>query len=80
MRIQCPHCGVRDEAEFTYRGDASVARPGGDAGVDAFHDYLYLRANSRGWQAEWWQHLGGCRAVFTLRRHTVTHEIEASNP
>ena len=24
LRISCPWCGVRDEVEFRYRGDASV--------------------------------------------------------
>ncbi|HWT10712.1 MAG TPA: sarcosine oxidase subunit delta [Roseomonas sp.] len=77
MRIPCPHCGARDEAEFTYRGDATVTRPGPDAGIDDFHDYLYLRANPRGWQVEWWQHHAGCRAFLKVTRHTVTHEIRA---
>ena len=66
MRIPCPHCGARDEVEFTYRGDATVTRPGPDAGIDAFHDYLYLRANPRGWQVEWWQHNSGCRAFLKV--------------
>ena len=75
MRITCPCCGARDEIEFTYRGDATVTRPGADAGVDAFHDYVYLRVNPRGWQVEWWLHSSGCRSVLKVLRHTVTHEI-----
>ena len=75
LRIPCPYCGARDEVEFTYRGDATAARPAPDAGVDAFHDYLYLRRNPRGWQVEWWQHHGGCRAFLKVLRHTVTHEV-----
>ncbi|MGG5812492.1 sarcosine oxidase subunit delta [Falsiroseomonas sp. CW058] len=74
MLIPCPHCGARDESEFTYRGDATVARPAPDAGTDAFHDYVYLRANPRGWHVEWWQH-GACRQWLRVVRHTVTHEI-----
>ena len=38
LQIHCPHCGPRDEAEFTYRGDASVSRPGPDAGIEAWDD------------------------------------------
>ena len=49
LRITCPWCGVRDEAEFRYRGDASVRRPAQDAGIDAFYDYVYERANPKGW-------------------------------
>jgi sarcosine oxidase subunit delta len=77
LRIPCPHCGTRDEAEFSYRGDATKARPSADAGADAFVDYLYTRRNPRGWQVEWWQHAAGCRAVLKVLRHTVTHEIRA---
>src|SRR5436309_1346964 len=54
IQIPCPHCGRRDEIEFTYRGDASVTRPNGDAPVEAFHDYVYTRGNPRGWHLEWW--------------------------
>ncbi|MET0483367.1 MAG: sarcosine oxidase subunit delta, partial [Aestuariivirgaceae bacterium] len=38
IRIPCPHCGLRDEIEFTYRGDTNAVRPAPDAPVDAFHD------------------------------------------
>lgn len=75
LRITCPHCGPRDEVEFTYRGDATVTRPAPDAPIDAFHDYLYLRRNPRGWQVEWWQHNSGCRAFLRVLRHTMTHEV-----
>jgi len=75
LRIACPFCGPRDEADFTYRGDATVRRPDADAGIDAFHDYVYLRANPQGWHVEWWQHSAGCRQWLKVVRHTVTHEI-----
>ena len=75
LRIPCPHCGPSDEAEFRYRGDATVTRPPADAGVDAFHDYVFLRDNPAGWHLEWWQHLHGCRATFKVKRHTISHEI-----
>ena len=77
LRIPCPHCGPRDEVEFSYRGDATVARPDPEAGIEAFHGYLYERRNPRGWQVEWWQHGSGCRAFLKVLRHTVTHEIRA---
>jgi methylglutamate dehydrogenase subunit B len=77
-QIKCPHCGVRDEAEYTYRGDASVVRPAPDAGVDAFSDFVYARANPKGWHVEWWHHAGGCRQWIKVVRHTVTHEIRAT--
>ncbi len=74
-RIACPHCGPRDEAEFRYRGDATVARPAPDAGIEAFAAYVFDRDNPRGWQLEWWHHVQGCRRVLKVRRHTLTHEI-----
>ncbi len=75
LRIRCPWCGERDETEFRYRGDASVARPGMDAPLDAFQRYLYERDNPLGWHLEWWLHVGGCRKLLKVLRHTHTHEI-----
>lgn len=77
-QITCPWCGVRDEAEFKYRGDATVSRPAPDAGPDAFYDFVYTRANPKGWHLEWWHHVGGCRQWVKVVRHTVTHEIAAT--
>jgi heterotetrameric sarcosine oxidase delta subunit len=75
LRIPCPYCGVRDETEFRYRGDASGTRPAGDAGLAAFTAYVYERANPRGWHLEWWLHVAGCRRLLKVVRHTVSHEI-----
>jgi methylglutamate dehydrogenase subunit B len=77
LRIPCPHCGLRDESEFRYRGDAGVVRPEGEAGPEAFSAYVYERANPRGWHAEWLLHAGGCRQVLKVVRHTGTHAIAA---
>lgn len=75
LQIKCPWCGVRDEAEFSYAGDATVQRPAADAGAAAFYDFVYTRANPKGWHTEWFHHAGGCRRYVKVRRHTVTHEI-----
>jgi len=77
LRIACPHCGLRDEVEFRYRGDASVRRPGEEAEAQAYYDYVYERANPAGWHLEWWQHVHGCRQVLKVLRDTVSHEIQA---
>jgi heterotetrameric sarcosine oxidase delta subunit len=77
IRIDCPWCGRRDEAEFAYRGDASIARPAADAAPEAFHDYVYTRSNPRGWHVEWWYHAAGCRRFLKVVRHTLTHEVRA---
>ena len=75
LRINCPWCGVRDESEFRYRGDAGKTRPAADAGVAAFASYVYERGNPRGWHLEWWLHVGGCRGLIKVLRHTHSHEI-----
>lgn len=80
LRIHCPWCGVRDETEFGYHGDATVRRPGPDAGTDAFYAFVYARRNPRGWHVEWWQHRAGCRQYLKVLRHTLTHEIRAVVP
>jgi len=80
LRIRCPWCGERDEIEFRYRGDASRARPTADAAPAAFHAYVYQRDNPCGWHWEWWLHIGGCRRLLKIERHTLTHEIKAVTP
>jgi heterotetrameric sarcosine oxidase delta subunit len=75
LRIRCPWCGERDETEFRYRGDAWRTRPPADAALAAFGAYLYERDNPRGWHLEWWLHVGGCRKLLKVVRHTLTHEI-----
>lgn len=77
LRIQCPWCGERDETEFRYRGDANAVRPVGEAGLEAFTAYVYQRENPRGWHLEWWLHVGGCRRLLTVTRHTLSHEIRS---
>jgi heterotetrameric sarcosine oxidase delta subunit len=77
LLIVCPHCGPRDETEFTYGGEANVPYP---ADPDALTDeewaqYLFVRANPRGPFAERWCHASGCRRWFDIVRDTVTQEI-----
>lgn len=75
LRIPCPWCGTRDEVEFRYRGAASAARPAGGAPLAEFTRYVYGRDNPLGWHLEWWLHVGGCRRLLKIERHTLTHEI-----
>src|SRR5690349_22766106 len=87
MRILCPHCGERDNEEFSYLGDATVRRPdnaveaapaarAGQPGFDAWMDYVYLRDNPKGPHRELWQHVHGCRAWLVVTRDVRTHAIE----
>jgi methylglutamate dehydrogenase subunit B len=77
LRICCPWCGVRDEVEFRYRGDATVSRPSSDEALAASAAYVYERQNSCDWHLEWWLHVSGCRKLLKVARHTLTHEIRA---
>ena len=77
LRIPCPWCGVRDESEFRYRGDASRPRPSAEAGIEAFTAYVYQRDNPCDWHSEWWLHVAGCRALLKVVRHTLTDEIRS---
>ena len=76
MRINCPHCGLRDIAEFSYYGDAERVRPAlNDADPEHWHAYVHLRSNPKGPHKEFWQHLHGCRQWLVVTRNTATHEI-----
>ena len=79
LQICCPWCGVRDETEFRYRGDASVVRPPAEAPAEEFNAYVYERGNRCDWHPEWWLHVGGCRMLFRLERHTLTHELRPAS-
>jgi sarcosine oxidase subunit delta len=76
--IECPFCGPRESAEFSYGGDASVLRPADPESVsDAdWAGYLFMRANPKGAHLEHWFHRDGCRAWIKVRRSTVTDKIE----
>ena len=78
FQLHCPHCGeLRDEQEFSYAGEAYIARPAAPDAVDdaAWGDYLFMRKNSRGWFWEQWMHASGCRKVFVVKRNTGSYAI-----
>lgn len=77
LRIKCPHCGTRDETEFTFGGEAHLKRP--DLAVDdaTWADYLFNRENPKGVHFERWRHSYGCGQWFNIARNTISHEIFA---
>lgn len=79
LRIECPWCGVRDEPEFSYGGEANLERPAAGAGDAAWGDYLFGRANLMGQQTERWCHSFGCGQWFNVVRDTVTHQVVATH-
>lgn len=78
LRIDCPVCGLRDESEFTYGGDASAALPSiSDASPERWCEAVFVRENPRGAHRELWHHDLGCRQWLIIERDTLTHEIGA---
>lgn len=77
LRIPCPYCGLRDQDEFHFGGEANIERPADPEQVsDAeWADYLFYRDNVKGLHYERWVHSFGCRQWFKLARDTVSHEI-----
>lgn len=80
LRIECPYCGLRDEPEFSFGGEAHIARPAAGVSDAEWADYLFLRTNPKGDHAERWCHSYGCGQWFNVVRDTVTHEIKATYP
>jgi len=80
LLIPCPYCGLRPELEFSYGGEAGIARPADPSALDdaAWADFLYQRKNPRGPHDERWRHTHGCGRFFNARRNTVTDMFVAS--
>ena len=79
--IHCPYCEEdRPEVEFTYGGEAHIARPLDPGALDdrQWETYLYIRRNPRGAHAERWRHAHGCARFFNAVRNTVTDRFEVT--
>jgi heterotetrameric sarcosine oxidase delta subunit len=77
MQLNCPCCGLRDEAEFVCGGTTHIVRPPLDATDQVWGEYLFFRENPKGPHLERWRHAQGCGQWFNLARDTVTHAILA---
>ncbi len=76
--IECPYCGEpREEQEFSYAGEALIARPALDCSDEEWGDYLFKRKNLKGPTVEQWAHTAGCRKLFIMERNNVTNDILA---
>ena len=75
LLIPCPYCGKRPELEFSYGGQAHVARPRPDAAGAEWSAFQYERSNTRGPHAERWRHIHGCGRFFNVVRDTTTDQI-----
>ena len=75
LLIPCPYCGNRPELEFSYGGQAHIARPQPGADAEEWADFQYLRSNIKGPRAERWRHTHGCGRFFNVVRDTTTDQI-----
>ena len=74
----CPFCGLRDESEFHFAGEAGNLRPDGrDVPADRWAGYLHMRDNPKGKTREVWMHMT-CGEFFVMERDTVTHAVAGS--
>lgn len=74
LLVPCPICGPRPELEFTYAGEAHIARPTDPSTLDehGWAGFLYGRTNPKGEHAERWRHTHGCGRFFNALRNTHT--------
>jgi sarcosine oxidase, subunit delta len=80
LLIPCPWCGDREQAEFTYGGQAGVLHPPRPETLadPAWAEYVFFRDNPAGVWRERWVHTAGCRQWLTVERDTTTNEIRSS--
>ncbi len=81
LLIHCPYCEeTLPELEFTYAGEAHIARPADPATTsDAqWRDFLFIRSNVRGPHVERWRHFHGCGRFFNAVRDTVSDRFLAT--
>lgn len=80
LLIECPFCGKRDESEFSYAGEAHIARPLETEKLSdvEWADYLFMRKNPKGAHREQWLHVAGCRRYFNAERDTVSYHINST--
>jgi heterotetrameric sarcosine oxidase delta subunit len=72
--LECPHCGVREVADFAFGGELST-RPLEAPSLRELCEYNYFRRNVAGVQREWWYHRSGCRTWFQAERDTRTNRV-----
>ncbi|MFP8967030.1 sarcosine oxidase subunit delta [Pokkaliibacter sp. CJK22405] len=83
LTIYCPYCKeVRDQEEFTPKGQAHISRPLDPMNCtdEEWGNYVYFRKNIKGVQQEMWVHTHGCRKYFNVTRDTVTYQIHETYP
>jgi len=75
LLIHCPYCNqTLPELEFTYAGEAHIARSADPSSVsdEEWRDFLFIRTNVKGPHYERWRHFHGCGRYFNAVRDTVS--------
>lgn len=83
LLIHCPYCNeTLPEPEFTYAGEAHIARPADPSGQTdgEWEEYLFIRSNVRGPHYERWRHMHGCGRFFNAVRDTVSDRFLTTYP
>ena len=66
-------------SKFLNAGPAKAPRPNADVSDSNWVEWLTVPVNPIGYVEEKWWHAKGCGKWFTIKRHTVTHEIKMPN-
>ena len=76
QQFPCPFCGLRDEGEFHFAGEAGKLRPDttGTVSDAEWSSYLYDQKNPKGPTREVWVHLP-CQEYFVMERDSVTMDV-----
>ena len=79
QQFPCPFCGLRDEREFHFAGEAGKKRPdtSGEISETDWSKYLNNYKNRMGKTSEVWVHLS-CQEYFIMHRDTVSMEVLGS--
>lgn len=83
LLIHCPYCDeTMPEAEFTYAGEAHIARAADPTALsdDEWEAFLFIRTNARGPHYERWRHFHGCGRFFNAVRDTVSDRFLTTYP
>lgn len=78
LLIRCPYCDeVLPETEFTYAGQAHIARPADPSSCtdEEWEAFLFIRDNVKGPHYERWRHTHGCGRFFNAVRDTVSDQV-----
>ncbi len=78
LLIECPYCKMKlPELEFSYAGEAHIARPEkpSDYTDEEWEGFLFVRSNPRGLHFERWRHINGCGRFFNAVRDTVSDKF-----